>query len=349
MKALEWQAPEQLALVDREPPEAGPGQAVVAVANCGICGSDLHSYRHGMAAQPGQILGHEFCGTVLDAPEVDGLAPGDFVAVRPLIPCGKCDRCRAGDPQLCEAGHASNIGYGTPGGFAERVLVPRALVGETIFPLPAGIDDRAAALIEPLSVSLRAVRLADLDADDVVVVFGAGTIGLGATRFAALHKPGRLIVVDPSSLRRERALALGADIVVDPGAEDTTEVVRAETGAGAFGLGARADVVIDCAGAPAAFREALKVVRQGGTMVLCAMYGRKLEMSPDRITEKELTIHGSFAYKDEFPMVIDHLAAGDVDAELFISHRFPLAEGAEAFRTQLDSERSLKVLVSPLT
>jgi threonine dehydrogenase-like Zn-dependent dehydrogenase len=79
------------------------------------------------------------------------------------------------------------------------------------------------------------------------------------------------------------------------------------------------------------------------------MYGGKLEMSPDRITEKELTIHGSFAYKDEFPMVIRHLADGDIDTELLISHRFQLADGAEAFRTQLDRERSLKVLVSPLT
>lgn len=347
MKALEWQAPEQVEVVDREPPAAAEGQLVMAVANCGICGSDLHSYRHGMAAEPGQVLGHEFCGTVLEAPGVEGVGEGDFVTVRPLIPCGKCQGCLSGKPQFCEAGHASNIGYGTPGAFAERVLVPRAVVGETVFPLPPGVDDRAGALVEPLAVSLHAVRLAELKPGATVVVLGAGTIGLGAARFVALREPATLIVADPSSLRRERALALGADIVVDPESESTTEVVRGVTGPGAFGLGARADAVIDCAGAAPAFRDALKVVRQGGKIVFCAMYGGKVEMSPDRITEKELTIRGSFAYDDEFPMVIEHLAAGDIETELLISHRFPLAEGPEAFEMQLDRDRSLKVLVAP--
>lgn len=348
MRALEWRAPKRLALVDRPEPEPAAGQAVVAVANCGICGSDLHSYSHGFAAQPGQVLGHEFCGVVVSAPGVEGVAEGDRVAVRPLIPCGSCPRCLAGEVQLCEAGHANNIGYGSPGAFAERVLVPRAVVGETLFPLPDEVDDRAGALVEPLSVALRAVRLAAPVGGDVVLVLGAGTIGLGAVRFASMARPRALVVADPSPLRRERARQLGADLAVDPANEDTTEAVREITGPGAFGLGARADVVIDCAGAPAGFRDALKSVRHGGTLVLTAMYGRKVELTPDRIVEKELTVRGSFAYRDEFPQVLRHLAEGSVDPELLISHAFALERGPEAFEAQLDRERSLKVLVSPL-
>jgi 2-desacetyl-2-hydroxyethyl bacteriochlorophyllide A dehydrogenase len=347
MLAVEYRGPEELALVQRPQPEAQAGQLVVEVANCGICGSDLHSFTRGFAAERGQVLGHEFCGAVVEAPGVTGVAVGDRVTVRPLIPCGQCARCRSGQIQLCEAGHAHNIGYGSPGAFAERVLVPRAILGETVFLLPDTVDDRAGALVEPLSVALRAVRLAAPAPDDVALVLGGGTIGLGVARFLRLSGVRTLVVADPSPLRRERAVEQGADVVVDPVAENTVEVMRESTGPGGFGLGARADLVIDCAGAPAAFADGLKSVRHGGTMVLCAMYSSKVELRPDRIVEKELTIRGSFAYLDEFPAVIRHLADGSVDVEALISHTFPLDRTPEAFRAQLDRVTSLKVLVTP--
>jgi 2-desacetyl-2-hydroxyethyl bacteriochlorophyllide A dehydrogenase len=347
MRAVQWNAPEQLELVDLEPPVAADGQAVVEVATCGICGSDLHSYERGFAAQPGQVLGHEFWGRVVEAPGVDGLAVGDRVTVRPLIPCGQCDRCREGSPQLCEAGPAMNIGYGTRGAFAERVLVPRAVPGQTVFRLPDGLDDRAGALVEPLAVGLRAVRRAGDVGGAVALVLGAGMIGLAATRWLVLRGAATVIVADPSAVRREAARRLGAAIVTDPLSEKTSHVVREVTGPGGYGLGARADVVVDCAGAPAAFAEGLKSVRHGGTMALAAMYNRKIEVTPDRLVEKELNLRGAFAYDDEFPMVIEALAAGDVDPQVFVSHEFPLEEYERAFRTQLDRDTSLKVLVTP--
>jgi (R,R)-butanediol dehydrogenase/meso-butanediol dehydrogenase/diacetyl reductase len=225
------------------------------------------------------------------------------------------------------------------------VLVPRATLGETVFVLPDAVDDRAGALIEPLAVSLRAVRIADARPDDVVLVLGGGMIGLGVARFLKLAGVGTIVLSDPSPLRRERALALGADVVIDPLMQDTTKEMRALTGAGGMGLGARVDVVIDCAGVAAAFKDALKCVRHGGTVVLTAMYGQKIEFVPDRIVEKELSVRGSFAYKDEFPLVIAALADGSVQAEPFISHHFSLDQTPEAFLAQLDREHSLKVLV----
>jgi 2-desacetyl-2-hydroxyethyl bacteriochlorophyllide A dehydrogenase len=347
MKALQYNAPESLELVELEEPHAEDGQVVVEVAACGICGSDLHSYSHGIAAEAGQILGHEFSGRVVEAPGVEGISEGDRVTVRPLLPCGECDRCREGLIHLCEAGRSMNIGYGLHGAFAERVLVPRAIPGQTIFRLPDSIADHGGALVEPLSVGLRAVRQAGPLDGTVTLVLGAGMIGLAATRFAKLRGTKTLIVADPSPVRRRAASALGADVTIDPIATKITDAVREITGPGGYGLGARADVVIDAAGAPAAFAEGLKSVRHGGVMSLTAMYNTKIEVNPSRIVEKELTIRGSFAYNDEFPMVIDAIERGDVDPALFVSHEFSLDEFEEAFRTQLDRDVSLKVIVRP--
>jgi threonine dehydrogenase-like Zn-dependent dehydrogenase len=347
MRAVQWNAPEELELVELEEPATPDGGVVVEVATCGICGSDLHSYSHGTAARPGQILGHEFSGTVADARGVDGISEGDRVTVRPLLPCGGCARCQDGLLHLCEAGSSMNIGYGLRGAFADRVLVPRAIPDQTIFRLPDSISDQGGALVEPLAVGLRVVRQAGVLAGTVTVVLGAGMIGLAATRFAALRRPETLIVADPSPIRRRAAEALGAHVTIDPTTTKISDIVRDITGPGAFGLGARADVVIDCAGAPPAFAEGLKSIRAGGTMALTAMYSAKIEVNPSRIVEKELTIRGSFAYNDEFPLVIDALECGDVDPSLFISHEFPLDDFEQGFRTQLDKSASLKVMLTP--
>lgn len=347
MRAAAWQAPETLELVDVDEPHAAPGQAVVEVAACGICGSDLHSYLHGFAAVPGQVLGHEFSGRIVETADVPGLEEGIRVVVRPLIPCRRCERCLAGEPHLCQAGFHDNIGYGARGAFAERVLVPRAVVGETVFPLPDELSDAAGALVEPLSVALHAVRLAAPELGETAVVFGLGTIGLGVTRFLRLMGALRVVCFDPSPIRRERALELGADLAYDPGEIDPVDAVRALTGPGAFGLGARADLVVECAGVPRAFADALKVVRHGGRLVAAAMYTGKLELNPSRIVEKELIVRGSFAYNDEFSRVIRLLAAGVLDPDRLVSHRFPLERIEDAFRAQLDREQALKVLVGP--
>lgn len=113
MRAAQWVEPERIHVAEIGEPVPRDGQAVIAVAACGICGSDLHSFHGGLGTRPGQVLGHEFSGRVLTAPGVDGLAEGDRVTVRPLIPCGRCDRCLAGDVQLCEAGTALTLGEHT--------------------------------------------------------------------------------------------------------------------------------------------------------------------------------------------------------------------------------------------
>ena len=347
MRAAQWVEPERLDLAEIDDPVPADGQALVQVSECGICGSDLSSYKGGLGTRPGQVLGHEFSGTVIAAPGVDGLSDGDRVTVRPLTPCGECDRCLAGDVHLCEAGRGLDIGYGVSGAFADRVLVPRARLGQTVFKLPDAVSDRAGALVEPLAVALRASRLGEPKPGDVAVVFGLGIIGLGAVHWLKSMGASTVIAADPSELRRERARALGADVVVDPVSASTVEAVAAITGPGLYGAGARADVVLECSGAPPAFADAIRVARSGATLVIAALYKSKVEFRPDRLVEKELTVRGSFAYRDEFPEVIAELERGGLDADKLISHTFPLEQIQEAFAVQLDAATSVKVTVSP--
>jgi 2-desacetyl-2-hydroxyethyl bacteriochlorophyllide A dehydrogenase len=332
MRAVEWEAPGRLRLAERAEPRAEPGQAVVAVAACGICGSDLHSYRDGFAARPGQVLGHEFVGTVVEAPGVEGLATGERVVVRPLIPCGECDACRRGDPQLCARGLELGIGYAFDGAFAERVLVPRAIVGLTVFSLPDSVDDRAAALVEPLAVACHAVRRGPDPSRREALVLGAGTIGLGVAAFLRLGGAS-VTVVDPSPLRREAAISVGARTALDPAAEQPE--------ADSF------DLVFECAGADATMAAAIRAVCPGGTVVVSALFGRRVEISPDRFSVKEAALVGAFGYRDEFPEVIEALASGAIDAAALISHELPLDRIDEAFQIQSDAAESLKVLVRP--
>jgi 2-desacetyl-2-hydroxyethyl bacteriochlorophyllide A dehydrogenase len=347
MRAAAWTAPQRIALVDREDPVAGSGQAVVEVATCGICGSDLHSFREGLSVEPGGVLGHEFSGRVVAAPEVEGVRVGDRVAVRPLIPCGDCDRCAAGDLQLCEGSHEHDIGYASPGALAERVLVPRAVLGETLFALPEDVDDAAGALVEPMAVALHAVAAAEVESSGVALVLGAGTIGLGVIRFLNLAAATRIVVAEPARRRRDRALELGAEIGINPATEDVTDTMRCLTGPGPYGLGARVDVVFECSGSPAALAAALKCARPGGTVVLGGIYGRAIPARLDIVVTKELRLRGTAAYADEFPTVISHLSAGTLRAEEFVSHTFSLDDVDSAFRTQMDPEQSLKVQVRP--
>jgi 2-desacetyl-2-hydroxyethyl bacteriochlorophyllide A dehydrogenase len=225
--------------------------------------------------------------------------------------------------------------------------VPDAVVGRTVFPLPDAVDDAAGALVEPVAVAVHAVSVAGAGRDDVVLVSGAGTIGLTVTALLARAGVGTLAVAEPSALRRAAAAELGADIVIDPAAEDPVKALRAITGPGAYGLGARVDVAVECSGAGAALATALKAARSGGTLVLAGIYGGEIGVRVDRIVEKELRVRGTVAYADEFPEAIALLASGTLDAARLVSHAFELGDVGEAFRVQADASRSLKVQVRP--
>ncbi|MBS1864223.1 MAG: alcohol dehydrogenase catalytic domain-containing protein [Actinobacteria bacterium] len=338
MLAATWRAPEQIETADLAAPEPGLGEALVEVAWCGICGSDLHAFRRGMGIRPGQVLGHELSGRILSAPGVDGLSPGDRVVVRPVLPCGRCPRCFAGETNLCD--DKVLIGFDVAGGMAERLVVPRASLPGSLLVLPDGPDLRMAALVEPFAVGLRAVRQAAATPADSVLVVGCGPIGLAAVSFLASAGARPLVGVDPSPLRRRKAIAMGATAAIDPTDDDADKALgSARGGRPAF------DVAVDCAGVESSIGLALRSVRRGGRVVVAALYGTKIPVSIDRIVDGEVKLLGSFAYTDELHRVIDLMAAGILDAEGLITQEFELSDVGEAFAVQSRPADSVKVLL----
>jgi threonine dehydrogenase-like Zn-dependent dehydrogenase len=347
MKAAVFHAPGDVSIEEVPDPVPGPADVLVQVAACGICGSDLASWKTGASVTPGQIMGHEIGGTVISAPGSSGLVAGDAVAVRPLLACGTCKQCIRGEIQVCENTLNRSIGYGLPGGFAPLVAVPGGRAGSSLIVLPTGTDPRHGAFVEPLGVSLRGVRAAEVADGDTVIVFGLGQIGLGAVVLARLAGAEVVIGVDPSPMRRAAARELGATQAIDPLGQDVTAAVREITGPGPYGLGAAADAAIEASGVPSAFTAAVKSLRPGGRLSLVAHSKEPFAVKSGRIVEKELTVRGSFGYKNEMSDVVELMAAGDIPIDQFISHTMPLSSISEAFGIQSDAATSLKVLMLP--
>lgn len=345
MRAAVFQEPGRIVPEGVADPVMADGQLRLDVAACGICGSDLESWRTGAYTSPGSILGHELVGTVAEGGEAIGLRAGEAVVVRPLTPCRTCRFCHRGDWQLCAASLTGGIGYGIPGGFAEQVVVPDPVLGLTVFRWPDTLRIEDGALVEPLAVGLHALHRARLAVGDVAVVVGLGPIGLGIVALAVAHGAQQVIGIDPSPLRRDAAVRLGATMAADPA--DGVEAVRQVTGAGSHGLGAAADVALECSGVPSAFAQAVKTLGPGGRLALVAHSREPVGVKSGRIIEKELDVVGAFAYRDEIPEVIDLMASGRLSTTGLVSHRLGLDDAEGAFEVQADPTASLKVLFVP--
>jgi 2-desacetyl-2-hydroxyethyl bacteriochlorophyllide A dehydrogenase len=342
VKAAVFKGVEDIQVEDVPEPQAGADDIVVKVHACGICGSDLHSYLHGAFVQPGQVMGHEFVGEIVQVgDDVSGLAVGDRVTASPIVPCMECARCQEGRYNLCAVCWATAIAYGRPGGFAELVQVPTAVPGGNVFPLADDVSDEAGALVEPLAVAVHAVRLVEPVQGATVLVLGLGTIGLQVIQTLRAYGAGRVIGVDLSGTRIDAASALGA------------EAIDASTGAGAglaavLGEGEEIDVVFECSGAAAGAEAALQHVRAGGTIVVLALYDDPITLDPTALVQREIRLQGSIAYtSDDFREAVRLLSTGQAETQPLITHRKPLDEIGDAFSVQLRKDESIKVLVTP--
>ena len=311
MKALVWHGTRSLALEDVPDPVARDDEVVLEVALAGICGSDLHGYRgHPGPRVPPLVLGHEVVGTV----------EGERHVLYPLVGCGTCARCAAGEDNLCADWRL--VGMHRPGVFAERVAVPR----RCLVPLPTGLDDRRAVLAEPLACCVGALAAGGLSAGDRLVVLGCGPIGL-----LTVHVGARLgadvNAVDPLEKRRRIAVTLGAT------------PFEAEPQA--------ADVVVDAAGFESTWRAAIEAVRSGGTIVVVGLGAAEGVVPMATVVRRALVLRGQFAYtRADFARALEILAEGDLDLG-WLSDA-PLAEGGAAFARLADEpERATKVLLTP--
>ena len=342
MKAAVFKGVERIEVEQVPDPEAGPGDIVVEVAACGICGSDLHTYAHGSFVEPGQVMGHEFAGRVVEVgSEVREIAVGDRVTAVPIVPCNECARCAEGRFNLCAGAWTSGIAYGRPGAFAERVLIPGASLGANVFKLGDEIDDEAGATVEPLAVAVHGVKLAGEVEGATALVLGLGTIGMQVVQ--VLHAGGakRILGADLEPLRLRAAAELGADAI------DGSEGIEAALES-ALADGEEIDMVFECSGVPALAKAAIRAVRAGGTIVVLALYDDPISFNPTMLVQKEVRFQGTIAYTSEdFADAVELLRSGEARADTLITQRESLDDIEQAFEVQLSKDRSLKVLVNP--
>ncbi|AEA25884.1 zinc-binding dehydrogenase [Pseudonocardia benzenivorans] len=347
MRAGVFRGKGRIEVEDVPDPVAGPDDVVLDLYGCGVCGSDIGQFRSG-TARAGQVMGHEFAGTVVEVgSRVQGIVEGDRLTGLPIQPCGDCRRCRAGLAHLCERWTTRSIAFGLPGGFAERLHIPAARLGHNVHRLPdlpggAGAALEAGTLVEPLSVAVHAVRLADAGPGRSAVVTGLGTIGLQAAQTLRAKGCTPVIGVDPSPLRRSVAEGLGI-VTVDPtvGEEALAGTLSALTGE------AEADIVVEASGVGALVAGAIEIVRPRGTVVLVALYHSPATIEPMRAVQREVVLRGSAnVTPEDFRDSLELVGSGAVATAPLISHRMPLERVQEAFEAQLDARASVKVLVT---
>jgi (R,R)-butanediol dehydrogenase / meso-butanediol dehydrogenase / diacetyl reductase len=331
MRAVVVQESGELAVAEAPTPKLTGGDLLLRVGACGICGSDLH-VAHGLP--PGSILGHEFSGEVVEVgPEVDGWRTGDCVVALPFFACGECERCRGGLQIFCERNRGLGMGD-LPGAYAEHVRVQAA----HCLRIPDGIDLRTAALVEPLAVGLRGVRRSRLAAGDVTIVLGAGPIGI-ATLLWAKERGARTVVSDVSPGRREMAMRLGADAVVDPMREDPGDAARALGAAGPA-------VVFEATGFKGVLQSAIDVAPIQSEIIVVGVCTEVDQIIPVMAVVRELDVRFAYSYSaTEFAESLDALANGRIDANAMITDVIGLDEVAETFRALRTPSTQCKVLI----
>ncbi len=325
MRAAVWHAAGDVRVEDvAEPGDPAPGQAVVAVSMCGICGTDVHEFTEGpvlirpaahplTGQQPPLILGHELSGTVV---AVGDGGPADLagrrVTVDPCWRCGTCYWCVRGDYHICRIG--GSVGLASDGALAPLVTVPAA----GLVPLPDAVDDLAGALIEPLAVALHAVRRGGVGPGDRVLVLGAGPIGSAVTLAASAAGAAEVFVSDPVAGRRARVLDLGAAEAYDPQHTDVRREVFLRCGR------VGPDVVFECTGAAALVSQAVDAARRGGTVVLLGVGHGRAELRPISVTAFERTVIGSLGYNQDLPRAVALVASGRIDPRPLVTSVVPL-------------------------
>lgn len=346
MRAAVLRGPGDLVVLDVEAPTAGPHDIVVRVDATGICGSDLASYATGAYVPPGQVMGHEFAGSVVEVgAEVVGLVPEQRVTVHPLGRCDVCRACLHGLPHVCDRAVKDAIGYGHPGAFAEYVRVPQAVLDDNVFSLAPEIDDAAAATVEPFAVALHACRRLALTSGQTCVVLGLGPIGHAAVQ--VLHALGidNVVGVDASAFRRERALAAGAAAV--SGSDEMLDVTREIAGPGPRGRGAGADAVLDASGSVDLLRSAISLLRSGGQLAPVALYKKNLDIELNELVTRELGLIGCYGYGPEFGEALDMVREDRLRPGLMVTAAYDLGSVVSAFDAQADVTQHIKVQVRP--
>ncbi len=315
-------------------PECGPDDIIIKTEACGICAGDLKC-QHGAAmfwgdevqqgfVEPPFVPGHEFLGTIVEMGEnVKGFALGDRITADQIVPCGECKFCKTGRYWMCQPHLIFGFQSKLNGGMAEYVRYPKESV---ISRVPADMKLEDALLIEPYGCSKHAVDRAQIQCDDVVVIAGAGTLGLGMITYARMKNPAKLIVLDMMDERLEKAKEFGADIVMNPGKEDVVAKVMEMT------EGYGCDIYIEATGHPSSVQQGLSMIRKLGRFVEFSVFAAPATIDWSIIGDrKELDLLGAHLSPYCYPFVIENIANGNLKTNGVVSRSFPVEEWETAF------------------
>jgi 2-desacetyl-2-hydroxyethyl bacteriochlorophyllide A dehydrogenase len=336
MAAAVYEGNGQIAVRELPVPPIGPDEVLVEVSHCGICGTDLHLVLEDRA-RPGSVLGHEWAGTVADCgTRVSGWSAGDAVVAAPDPGCGECRACRRGRPSVCLRREPPDY-LSFRGAFTRYVTVPARRLAR----LPDGLTTRVAALTEPTAIALHAVALGAPERTDRVLVSGAGPIGLLVTAVLRAQGFDDVTVVEPSPVRRERAIAVGAAAAIEPAA------------LGVPGMGRPVEhpfsVVFECSGRGSAAAAALDQLDYAGTLVFVGTGHDPTPVNHNRVIILELTLLGAVNYgADGFAGSLALLAGGSFPVDQLIEPGdVPLNALADTLQALSRAEIAAKVLVRP--
>ncbi len=315
MKAVVLKAPGDLSFDDVQQPAADGNEVLIRVTHSGVCGTDLKIYQGAIPVSHPLIMGHEMIGEVVAGGDEEGFEPGDRVIVDPVIFCGTCFHCRAGQSNLCP--HGTLLGRDQDGGFAEYLAVAPG----NLYPVPDRIPDRSAPLIQVLTTCVHAQRLAPIFPGESVVILGLGVTGQMHLQLAKARGAYPVIGVTRSAWKRELAERLGADLTLSVGQEVWAGVLEATGGRGA-------DLVIECVGAASTLAESILLARSGGRVLIFGIITATEGKLPFyQLYYKELTIINARAAKGEdYPSSIDLVRREEVQLDPLISHSLSLGE-----------------------
>jgi L-iditol 2-dehydrogenase len=338
MRVLRYPAFDQLEYGEADTVPLQPDEVRLRVAACGICGSELESFKHHSPRRPPPlVMGHEFCGTIAElGQDVRGHTVGERVVSNSLVPCGRCVRCARGDTHLCA--HRQIFGMHRPGAFAEFVNVP----ARCLLAWPENLPAEAAALAEPLANGVHVVNLTRAFPAATALVIGAGPIGLFCQQALQVLRGSKVFVADLSAERLTVAKKLGAAGVINPREQDVARVLADATD------GEGADLTVDAVGGALTKKTSLDALRPGGASVWIGLYENTISLDSYGITLPEKHVFGTYAARiEELKTALDLMASGKVDALSWVQ-RFPLVEGVTAFHRMVAARGTdLKAVLCP--
>lgn len=351
MRAVVAYAPEDYRMEEVETPELKNDQEIIIkVEGCGICAGDLKAYGGapsfwGDEKQPPYIKapvipGHEFIGRIVQKGDaVEGFDIGDRVISEQIVPCWNCRFCNRGEYWMCERHDLYGFQNNVNGGMAEYMKFTKEGIN---YKVPEELSLEKAVLIEPYACSMHAVERADAKLDDVVVLSGAGTLGLGMVAALRRKNPKKLVVLDMKEDRLELAKKFGADIVLNPSKVDVEKEIKDMTD------GYGCDTYIEATGHPKSVEQGLAMIRKLGRFVEFSVFGDPVTVDWSIISDrKELDLLGSHLGPYCYPTVIDGITDGTLPTEGVVTHKLPLEEFENGFELMKKGDKSLKIVLEP--